>query len=132
MDATNMELDKILQTLKEHMRFKPVTEPDDILLVGMPSGLFYGVVQAIDRNIKKDWYNLSFKLLVIPPADITWILRVPQMSGELFTINGENHFVIAVDTTRIEQKPEDEKPKVERPKGKGRRLSLVKQDSEDT
>lgn len=129
---TKMELDKILHTLKDHMRFKPVTEPDDIVLVGMPSGLFYGVVQSMERNIKKDWYNLSFKLLVIPPADITWILRVPQMSGELFTINGENHFVIAVDTGRIGQTTEDTKPKVEQPKSKGRRLSLVKQDFEDS
>ncbi|MFC1591725.1 hypothetical protein ACFL43_04310 [Thermodesulfobacteriota bacterium] len=95
-----MDLHKALSDLRQHISFKSNTRPGDIILVGMPAGLFFGVVQSIDSNVKKNWFNLNFKLLILPPADITWILRIPQMNGELFTINNEDHFVIAVDTTR--------------------------------
>lgn len=122
-----MEMSNILATLRTHMPFKPDTREGDIILVGMPTGLFYGIVQAIEPNIKKNWYNLSFKLLVVPPVDITWILRVPQMNGEIFTINGQEHFVIALDTRPGEKRPgEEQPPKPHRPV---RRLTLVKQDA---
>ncbi|MEI6126685.1 MAG: hypothetical protein WCQ99_09065 [Pseudomonadota bacterium] len=125
-----MELQKILGTLKEHMTFKPTTEPGDVILVGMPSGLFYGIVRSIDNNIKKDWFNLSFNLLVIPPAEVTWILRVPQMTGEFFTINGEDHFVIAVDATKLPKKKPGAEISMEK-KLKKRTLTLVKDDAEE-
>ena len=119
-----MELQTILQTLREHVPFKTTTGAGDIILVGMPSGLFYGVVQSIEPNIKKNWYNLNFKLLVVPPADMTWILRIPQMTGEIFTINGENHFVIAVDVACAQKPAEEQQPATKRPEP--RRLTLIK------
>jgi hypothetical protein len=119
-----MELQTILQTLREHVPFKKETLPGDIILVGMPSGLFYGVVQSIEPNIKKNWYNLNYKLLVVPPVDTTWILRVPQMTGEFFTINGENHFVIAVDISCAQKKAAEQQTETQRPEP--RRLTLVK------
>jgi len=125
-----MELKDVLEKLKEHMRFKPSTVEGDIVLVGMPSGLFYGTVRSIDRNIKKDWFNMSFTLLAVPPADVTWILRTPQMSGEIFTINGEAHFVIAVDMAGGEEKKEeDAAPRKARPGKRG--LTLVKNTDDD-
>ena len=125
-----MDLNKALRDLKKHITFKETTAPGDIILVGMPSGLFYGKVQSIDKNIKKDWYNLNFKLLVIPPADLTWIFRFSQMAGEIFTINEAEHFVIAVDmerrqgasgSSRLNQK-EDTAP----------RLKLIKPEADPT
>jgi len=122
-----MKMQTILATLKTHMPFKSETVPGDIVLIGMPTGLFYGVVHSIEPNIKKNWYNVNFKLLVVPPTDMTWILREPQMTGEIFTINGQEHFMIAVDTRpsdkTIERQPPQESP---RPK---RKLTLIK--SED-
>ncbi len=99
-----MELNTVLDNLKKHIKFKDKTLPGDIILVGMPSGLFYGIVHEIDNNQKKNWYNVSFKLLTIPPLDVTWILRRPQMEGEIFTINDEQHFLIAVDITTPQKK----------------------------
>lgn len=117
-----MNMQTILATLKTHMPFKPETNSGDIVLVGMPTGLFYGVVQSIEPNIKKNWYNIRFKLLVVPPVDMTWILRIPQMTGEIFTINGQEHFMIAIDT-RPSEKSEEERPEKQRRRG---RLTLIK------
>jgi hypothetical protein len=100
-----MELHKLLETLKKKMPFKPHTSSGDIILVGMKEGVFYGVVQSIDKNVKKNWFNLNFKLLVIPPVDVTWILRTPQMNGEIFFMDEEEHFVIALNTGRSNEKP---------------------------
>ena len=117
-----MNMQTILATLKTHMQFKPETNSGDIVLVGMPTGLFYGVVQSIEPNIKKNWYNIRFKLLVVPPVDMTWILRVPQMTGEVFTINGQEHFMIAIDISPSE-KSEEERPEKKHRRG---RLTLIK------
>ncbi len=107
-----MELQKILDNLKNTLAFKSNTSPGDIILIGSQSGLFYGVVQDIEKNVKKNWYNLHFKLLVIPPTDVTWILRIPQMNGEIFTMDEKEHFVISVDVTPKQKKPAEEKPTV--------------------
>lgn len=123
-----MDLDRALQDLKKHIQFKETTEPGDVILVGMPSGLFYGLVQSIDKNIKKDWYNLNFKLLVMPPADMTWILRIPQMTGEIFTINEAEHFIIAVDMLRRDKVADGSR--LEHEETPVKHLTLVKPDEE--
>lgn len=122
-----MDLRDILETLKKQMRFKSTTSPGDIILVGMKTGLVYGVVQSIEQNVKKNWYNFNCKLLSIPAVDISWILRVPQMTGEIFTINDEEHFIIAVDTNRFAEKTELKNTKQK--KSVGSQLKLVKTNS---
>jgi len=103
-----MALQKVLDNLKNSLSFKSNTAPGDIILVGTQAGLFYGVVQDIANNPKKNWYNLHFKLLAIPPTDVTWILRIPQMNGEIFTMDEEEHFVISVDVNPTEKRPEEQ------------------------
>jgi len=117
-----MALEEVLRELRKKVAFKEKTAAGDIVLVGMKPGLFYGVVLDISPDVKKNWWDVKFKLLVIPPADITWILRTPQMNGEIFTIGGEEHFMISVDTG---QHPLPEKKTGPRPK-----LSIVKQDDD--
>ncbi|MCX8044935.1 MAG: hypothetical protein N3B18_12520 [Desulfobacterota bacterium] len=119
-----MNMQTILATLKTRMSFKATTAAGDIVLIGMPTGLFYGVIHHIEPNIKKNWYNVFFKLLVVPPVDMTWILRTPQMTGEIFTINGQEHFMIAVDTQPSQKNPSEEGKKTL--KSKNRRLTLIK------
>lgn len=120
-----MKLDEVLQNLKKSMKFKDDTNTGDIILIGMKSGLFFGIVQDIEKNVKKGWWDVSFKLLVMPPIDVTWTLRFPQMSGEIFTMDNEEQFVIAIDTQRTEKtttKKRSPKPKAIK-KGK---LTLIK------
>ena len=118
-----MTLEEMLAELRKKITFKENTAAGDVVLVGMKPGLFYGVVLDIKPNVKKEWWDVSFKLLVMPPVDITWILRTPQMNGELFTIGGEEHFMIAIDMG-LQKQPL---------KKRGTRpvLSIVKQDDDN-
>jgi hypothetical protein len=118
-----MALEEILNDLKNSIKFKEQTSTGDIVLIGMNPGLLYGSVLETKPNIKKDWWDVHFKLLVIPPIDITWILRTPQMNGEIFTINGDEQFFIAIDIAAPEQATNN-------PAGR-RTLSIVKKDGED-
>ena len=116
----------MLQTLRGYMQFKPTTTPGDIILAGMPSGVFYGLVESIVPDGKKNWYQLRFKLLILPPVEITWILRAPQMSGDMFTINNEPHFLVAVDVLAAAPLSKDNAVNESSGRPVRRTLSLVK------
>lgn len=121
-----MNLETMLTELRNHLTCKPDTNPGDIILVGTPRGVGYGHVQTIACNVKKGWYDLSFTLLVLPPVHQCWTLRIPQMCGEIFTIDNEQHFVIAVDTSLPAPVGGGDEPGKDAPP----RLSLVKTDGE--
>jgi len=117
-------LHKALRDLKKYVCFKADTSPGDIVLVGLPTGILYGYVQSIEKNIKKGWFNIYLKLLTVPPADVSWILRTPQMNGEIFTIQDEDHFLIAVDMSRNGDSPDGGPP--EKPESGRPGLKLIK------
>ena len=120
-----MKLDEVLENLKKNIKFKDDTNIGDTILIGMKSGLFFGIVQEIESNVKKGWWDISFKLLVMPPIDVTWTLRTSQMTGEIFTMDNEEQFVIAVDTQRTKKRsPKKRIPKI-KPIKKGK-LTLIK------
>jgi hypothetical protein len=100
----SMPLIQIFNELKKTIPFKDTTTEGDIILVGMKQGLSYGLILEINPNVKREWWDVQFKLLVIPPVNLNWILRTTQMCGEIFTMNGEDHFMIAVEM-EIPQKP---------------------------
>ena len=120
-----MKLDEVLENLKKNIKFKDDTNVGDTILIGMKSGLFFGVVQEIESNVKKGWWDVSFKLLVMPPIDVTWTLRTPQMTGEIFTMDNEEQFVIAIDTKRTKKRSQKKRPPKEKPIKKGK-LTLIK------
>ncbi len=121
-----MDIPKVLQTLRSYMQVKTTTAPGDIILVGMPSGVFYGMVESIVPDGKKNWFHLKFKLLILPPVEITWILRAPQMSGDIFTINNEPHFLVAVDVLAAAPLSKDNAVNESSGRPVRRTLSLVK------
>lgn len=119
-----MSLAQVLAELKKSISFKETTAAGDIVLVGMKEGLLYGVVLDITPNVKPEWWDVSFKLLIVPPVNLTWILRTPQMCGEIFTINGVEHFMIAIEM---------EHPPKRRPNtGKRPALSLIKKEKDNS
>ena len=91
-----MALEEALQNIKKHIPLKKNTEVGDIVVVGTPGGIFYASVRDIRPDCKKDWYQVSLTILVMPPVNLTWTLRPPQMCGEIFTLNGEEHCMTAV------------------------------------
>ena len=71
---------------------------------------------------------MKFKLLILPPVELSWKLRIPQMSGELFTMNDEPHFVLPVDLHgEAAAAPEEHtEPLEEPPKNARVKFALVK------
>lgn len=123
--TTIMKLAEVLDNLKKNIKFKDDTNIGDTILIGMKSGLFFGIVQEIENNLKKGWWDVSFKLLVMPPIDVTWTLRTSQMTGEIFTMDSEEQFVIAIDTQRTKKYAQKIRTSKEKPIKKGK-LTLIK------
>ena len=105
-----MNVEKILQDIKKNLSLKKDTNIGDIVLVGTPDGIFYASVREIKQDFKKKWFNIRFIMLVMPPVELTWTLRQPQMCGEIFTINNDDHFMIAVDL-ESESEPTENHPR---------------------
>ena len=121
-----MTVEKALQDIKKNIPLKKDTNIGDIVLVGTPDGIFYASVREINQDFKKKWFNVRFAMLVLPPVELTWTLRLPQMCGEIFTINNDEHFMAAVD---LESEPTENHPRnrdCENPPDKtGKVLQLV-------
>lgn len=94
-----MTLESKLADIKKYISLKQETHIGDIVIVGRSEGIFYAKVSDIKPDIKKNWYSVRFTMLMLPPVERTWKLRQPQMCGEIFTINGEEHFMAAVAFT---------------------------------
>jgi hypothetical protein len=49
----------------------------------------YGRIDAIEPDVKKDWYRLTLLLLTVPATTVTWILREEYILGAPFTMGGQ-------------------------------------------
>jgi hypothetical protein len=93
--------------LKKLIAFKDTTVTGDIVLVAAknPPMLVYALVTSIGRDPsrKDEWWHLSMSFLTVPPQQVVWTLRTPQMTGmEAFTMGGEERFLKAVDFGALE------------------------------
>ncbi|MDJ0624691.1 MAG: hypothetical protein QNJ17_17145 [Desulfocapsaceae bacterium] len=108
-------MDKIVAELKEIINFKDTTQPGDVVLIAAkePQMLVYAYVIAIepDQSRKDEWWHIELSVLAIPPQNMTWTLRTPQMTGmEIFTMGGEERFFKALDLrTSPPETPSDKK-----------------------
>jgi hypothetical protein len=50
----------------------------------------YARIEAIEPDVKKNWYQVTLLLLTIPAKDITWILREEYIRGTPFTMGGQS------------------------------------------
>jgi len=104
-------MEKLIAELKEIIDFKDTTESGDIVLIAAkePQMLIYAYVSGVERdsNHKDEWWNIDLRVLAIPPQNMTWTLRTPQMTGmEIFTMGGEERFVKALN---FPKNPQDNK-----------------------
>ena len=96
-------MQKIVTELKQIVRFKDSTDIGDLVLIVAKDpqiSVFYALVTDIERDTsrKNEWWHVSLTLLSIPPQEMTWTLRTPQLTGmEVFTMGGEERFIKAVD-----------------------------------
>ena len=95
-------MEQIVKDLKKMMPFKDTVDIGDIVLIAAKKQqmLVYALVTDIARDETKrdEWWKISMQILSLPPQKVMWILRTEQMSGlELFTMDGEQRFMKAVD-----------------------------------
>lgn len=115
-------MEKIVKDLKKLVPFKDTVEAGDIVLIAAkkPQMLVYGLVSDVVRDDTKrdEWWHVSMHILSLPPREVTWILRTQQMTGlEIFTMDGEERFMKAIDfgQKRPSAGPEKKKKEPEKP-----------------
>ena len=62
---------------------------NDVILVyfdDQPS--LFARIEAIEPDIKKNWYHVTLLLLTIPTQTVKWILRDEYINGSPFTMGG--------------------------------------------
>lgn len=65
-------------------------EGDIVLIYHQDKPALYARIEAIEPDVKKDWYRLKLLLLTIPAQAVTWILRDECINGSRFTMNGQS------------------------------------------
>jgi len=64
-------------------------EGDVVLIHYEDKPAVYARIEAIELDIKKDWYQVTLLLLTFPVQTVTWILREEYINGASFTMNGQ-------------------------------------------
>jgi hypothetical protein len=124
-------MEKLIQELGQLVPFKETTDIGDLVLVVAkePQMLVYALVTDITRDTsrKAEWWHLALTFLTVPPQEVTWTLRTPQMTGmEIFTMGGEERFVKAVNMAPSLSKGEDAPPAEKVEKTKEKKESFLK------
>lgn len=66
----------------------------------------FGRIEAIEFDVKKDWYQITLLLLTIPTQVVTWILRESYIDGAPFTMDGRPMRLETVKKTPAKNEPE--------------------------
>ncbi|MBW2028412.1 MAG: hypothetical protein JRH06_04230 [Deltaproteobacteria bacterium] len=64
-------------------------EGDVVLVYYQEKPAVYARVEAIEPDVKRDWYRVSLLLLTMPAQPVTWILREEYINGVGFTMGGQ-------------------------------------------
>jgi hypothetical protein len=93
----------------------------------------YARIEAIEPDIKKDWYQVSFLLLTFPAQRVTWILREEYINGDPFTMGGQPMRLGEIPWEPFEEDRErDDEREQEKNEGKGGKvISFTRKDPED-
>lgn len=65
------------------------TEGSIVLIYYQEKPSVFARIEAIEPDIKKNWYQVTLLLLTIPTQTVTWILRDSYIQGEPFTMGGQ-------------------------------------------
>ena len=112
-----MEFEELIGEMSQVVKYKEFLEVKDVILVIKPDISFFGYVYKIEPDTKKDWWDIYFTTIMLPPQIFKWILKESYINGEVFTMEGIKTFVKPV------MFGEEEKPE---PKIVKKHLSLIK------
>jgi hypothetical protein len=76
-------------------------EGDVVLIHYQDKPMAYARIEAIEPDMKKDWYQVTLLFLTIPAQAVTWILREAYIQGELFTMGGQSVRLEKVEKEKI-------------------------------
>ncbi len=76
-------------------------ENDVVLIYFEEQPAIFARIEAIEPDIKKDWYHVSLLLLTIPTQTVTWILRDSYINGSPFTMDGKPVRLEVVEKVKI-------------------------------
>jgi hypothetical protein len=63
-------------------------EGEVVLIYYQDQPAVYARIERIERDIKKDWYQVTLLFLTMPTQVVTWILREEYIDGTPFTMGG--------------------------------------------
>ena len=73
-------------------------ENDVVLIYFEEKPTVFARIEAIEPDIKNNWYHVTLLLLTIPTQTVTWILRDTYINGSPFTMGGKPVRLEAVKT----------------------------------
>jgi hypothetical protein len=82
-------------------------EGDLVLVHYRDKPAFYARIEAIDPDIRRDWYQVTLLILTVPSQTVTWILREEYINGGTFTMGGEPIRLEKVERMIREKAPPD-------------------------
>jgi hypothetical protein len=86
-----------------------VNRQGDLVLVHYENQpVVYAQIQAIEPDVKRDWYQVTLLILTIPHQAVTWILRKEYIDGEPFTMGGKAMKLEKVEADISSRTPEDD------------------------
>jgi hypothetical protein len=62
-------------------------EGEVVLIYYQDQPAVFARIEAIEFDVKKDWYRITLLLLTIPSQTVMWILREAYIDGASFTMN---------------------------------------------
>lgn len=107
-----------------------MADVNDLVLIYLENQpLSFARIEAIESDIKPEWYQVKLLLLQLPLSVATWILRAAYINGEEFTMGGKQmrlEKVLAPDMPDLREKENaeanqpkthsDESPGTQKPK----------------
>ena len=99
-------------------------EGDVVLVCYQDKPAAYARIEAIEQDIKKDWYQVTFLLLTIPSQTVTWILREEYFNGTPFTMGGNSMLIENVERVLPETAAEDDED-AENSQSKGKPAKVI-------
>lgn len=88
-------------------------EGDVLLIHYQEQPTVYARIEAIDPDIKKDWYQVTLLFLTIPAQSVTWILREEYINGAPFTMSGQPMRLEGVKRVLVQREAESPENKTE-------------------
>ena len=104
---------------------KDINQEGDVVLVHhKDKPALYARIEAIEPDVKKDWFQVTLLLLILPAQVVTWILREEYINGTPFTMGGKAMRLEKVKRIGVQERPEKEARSVLK-KGKNKPARVI-------